>query len=97
MVTVHQKDLADRSDESEKWALEEVRSLAICVVDGADTFDGKIVTDADMEVGLISRCRGQRPRVKIGVTRLRTLGMGVALNREDEAGAWSALGSETRF
>ena len=75
--------------------MEEVGRLAICVVDGADTFDRKIVTDADMEIGFISRCRGQRARIKIGVARLRTFGVGVSLNREDEGRAWSALGSET--
>ena len=97
MVAVHQEYLANGADESEEWSLEEVGSLAIRVVDGADTFDGKIVADADMEVGLIGGGRGESPRVKIWVAGLRTFGVGVALDGEDEGGARSALGGESRL
>jgi len=97
MVTIHQEDLADGADESEEWSLEEVGSLAIRVVDGADTFDGKIVADADMEVGLIGGGGGESPRVKIWVARLRAFGVGVALDGEDEGRARGALGGETRL
>ena len=97
MVAVHQEYLANGADESEEWSLEEVGSLAIRVVDGADAFDGKIVADADMEVGLIGGGGGESPRVKIWVAGLRTFGVGIALDGEDEGGARSALGGESRL
>ena len=97
MVTVHQEYLADGADESEEWSLEEVGSLAIRVVDGADAFDGKIVADADMEVGLIGGGGGEGARVEIRVACLRAFRVGVALDGEYECRAWGALGGESRF
>ena len=91
VVAVHQEDLADRTDEAEERPLQKVRDLAVGIRNRPHFLDGKIVADADMEVGLISRRGDERPRVEVRMTRLRPLRVRVALDREDEGRARGAL------
>ena len=97
VVAVHQEDLADGAHETEERTLQEVRRLAVGLVDRADTFDREIVADADMEIGLVGRGRDERARIEVRVARLRALRMGVALDREDEGRARGALRGEAGF
>ena len=94
VVAVHQEDLADRAHQAEERTLEQVRDLAVGVIDRADALDRKIIADADMEVGVIGGGRAERAGVEFRMAGLGALRMGVALEREDEGRAGGALGGE---